>query len=167
MSLICWPWLIRRLKNFSFLFSGLNCKILTKYLSLKKNFVPFHHYITLYIHNRKTKYTITKGKKKRRILKAHILNDKKIVKLAYISDDSSKKTIFKKRKNGLLKNELLILCGITTYMIINIPYDFKPEVCPSNSGVQHVVIEFRMQQDIADTTFMTLIVDKDKCNKSR
>ncbi|AED95709.1 unnamed protein product [Arabidopsis thaliana] len=70
---------------------------------------------------------------------------RKKVKLAYISNDSSRKATFKKRKKGLMKkvHELSTLCGITACAIIYSPYDTNPEVWPSNSGVQRVVSEFR------------------------
>lgn len=70
---------------------------------------------------------------------------RKKVKLAYISNDSSRKATFKKRKKGLMKkvNELSTLCGITACAIIYSPYDTNPEVWPSNSGVQRVISEFR------------------------
>ncbi|XP_010471368.1 PREDICTED: LOW QUALITY PROTEIN: agamous-like MADS-box protein AGL80 [Camelina sativa] len=70
---------------------------------------------------------------------------RKKVKLAYISNDSSRKATFKKRKKGLMKkvNELSTLCGITSCAIIFSPYDTTPEVWPSNSGVQKIISEFR------------------------
>lgn len=70
---------------------------------------------------------------------------RKKVKLAYISNDSSRKATFKKRKKGLMKKvkELSTLCGINACAIIYSPYDSNPEVWPSNSGVQRIVAEFR------------------------
>lgn len=70
---------------------------------------------------------------------------RKKVKVAYISNDSSRKATFKKRKKGLMKkvNELSTLCGINACAIIYSPYDSNPEVWPSNSGVQRLVSEFR------------------------
>ncbi|ESQ29523.1 hypothetical protein EUTSA_v10024162mg, partial [Eutrema salsugineum] len=68
----------------------------------------------------------------------------KKVKLAFIANDSSRKTTFKKRKKGLLKkvNEVSTLCGITACAIIYSPYS-NPEVWPSNSCVQMVVSDFQ------------------------
>ncbi|XP_010464144.1 PREDICTED: agamous-like MADS-box protein AGL80 [Camelina sativa] len=70
---------------------------------------------------------------------------RKKVKLAFITNDSSRKATFKKRKKGLMKkvNELSTLCGISACAIIYSPYDSNPEVWPSNSGVQRIVSEFR------------------------
>ncbi|KAL1225911.1 Agamous-like MADS-box protein AGL80 [Cardamine amara subsp. amara] len=70
---------------------------------------------------------------------------RKKVKLAFISNDSSRKATFKKRKKGLMKkvNELPTLCGIKACAIIYSPYDTNPEVWPSNSGVERIVSGFR------------------------
>ncbi|EOA31081.1 hypothetical protein CARUB_v10014232mg [Capsella rubella] len=70
---------------------------------------------------------------------------RKKVKLAFISNDSSRKATFKKRRKGLLKkvNELSTLCGINACAIIYSPYDSNPEVWPSNAGVQRIVSEFK------------------------
>ncbi|KAL1225869.1 Agamous-like MADS-box protein AGL80 [Cardamine amara subsp. amara] len=70
---------------------------------------------------------------------------RKKVKLAFISNDSSRKATFKKRKKGLIKkvNELSTLCGIPACAIIYSPYDTNPEVWPSKSGVERVVSKFR------------------------
>ncbi|XP_010464143.1 PREDICTED: agamous-like MADS-box protein AGL80 [Camelina sativa] len=70
---------------------------------------------------------------------------RKKAKLAFITNDASRKATFKKRKKGLLKkvNELSTLCGINACAIIYSPYDSNPEVWPSNSGVQRIVSEFR------------------------
>ncbi|CAH8259504.1 unnamed protein product [Arabidopsis lyrata] len=67
---------------------------------------------------------------------------RKKVKVAYISNNSSRKATFKKRKKGLMKkvNELSTLCGINACAIIYSPYDSNPEVWPSNSGVQRFEI---------------------------
>ncbi|XP_010474228.1 PREDICTED: agamous-like MADS-box protein AGL80 [Camelina sativa] len=74
----------------------------------------------------------------------------KKVKLAFITNDSSRKATFKKRKKGLMKkvNELSTLCGISACAIIYSPYDSNPEVWPSNSGVQRIVSEFRTLPDM-------------------
>ncbi|XP_010464142.1 PREDICTED: agamous-like MADS-box protein AGL80 [Camelina sativa] len=70
---------------------------------------------------------------------------RKKVKLAFITNDSSRKATYKKRKKGLLKkvNELSTLCGVNACAIIYSPYDSNPEVWPSNSGAQRIVSEFR------------------------
>ncbi|KAL1222220.1 Agamous-like MADS-box protein AGL80 [Cardamine amara subsp. amara] len=70
---------------------------------------------------------------------------RKKVKLAFIANDSSRKSTFKKRKKGLMKkvNELSTLCGVNACAIVYSPYDTNPEVWPSNTGVERVVSEFR------------------------
>jgi len=67
------------------------------------------------------------------------------VKLAFIENDSSRKTTYKKRKKGVLKKieELSTLCGIDACAIVYGPDDHEPEVWPSHCGVQRVVGRFR------------------------
>ncbi|VVB04151.1 unnamed protein product [Arabis nemorensis] len=75
---------------------------------------------------------------------------RKKVKLAFIANDSSRKTTFRKRKNGLMKklNEITTLCDIPACAILYSPYDVDPVVWPSSSGVQNVVAEFRSMPEI-------------------
>ncbi|KAL4569960.1 hypothetical protein LXL04_025609 [Taraxacum kok-saghyz] len=70
---------------------------------------------------------------------------RKKVKLAFITNDSSRKATFKKRKKGLMKkvNELSTLCGIDACAIIYSPYETQPEIWPNNLGVQHVLAQFK------------------------
>ena len=67
------------------------------------------------------------------------------MKLAFIENDSSRKTTYKKRKKGVLKKieELSTLCGIDACAIVYGPDDHEPEVWPSHCGVQRVVGRFR------------------------
>ncbi|XP_062173738.1 agamous-like MADS-box protein AGL80 [Alnus glutinosa] len=70
---------------------------------------------------------------------------RKKVKLAYITNDSSRKATFKKRKKGLLKkvSELSTLCGIETCAIIYSPYEPQPELWPSPMGVQRAIARLK------------------------
>ena len=70
---------------------------------------------------------------------------RKKVELAYITNDSTRKATFKKRKKGLMKmvSELSTLCGIDACAILYSPYDSQPEVWPSPLGVQSVVAHFK------------------------
>ncbi|XP_065854608.1 agamous-like MADS-box protein AGL80 [Euphorbia lathyris] len=71
---------------------------------------------------------------------------RKKVKLAFIENDSPRKSTFNKRKKGLLKKitELTTLCDIPACAIIFSPYDSRPEVWPSAHHVQRVVSHYRM-----------------------
>ncbi|KAG2395004.1 hypothetical protein LR48_Vigan09g136500 [Vigna angularis] len=67
------------------------------------------------------------------------------VKLAFIENDSARKTTCKKRKKGMLKKieELSTLCGIDACAIVYGPDDHESEVWPSHCEVQKVVGRFR------------------------
>ena len=69
---------------------------------------------------------------------------RKKVKLAYITNDSARKAIFKKMK-GLMKkvSELSTLCGIDACAILYSRYDSQSEVWPSPLRVQLVVALFQ------------------------
>ncbi|XP_056852155.1 agamous-like MADS-box protein AGL80 [Raphanus sativus] len=72
------------------------------------------------------------------------------VKLAFIVNNSSRKTTYKKRKRGLLKkaHEIFTLCGINAGAIIYSPYDPTPEVWPSVEGMNQVITTFRNLTEI-------------------
>lgn len=65
--------------------------------------------------------------------------------LAYITNDSTRKTTFLKRKTGFVKKmkEITTLCDIDACTIIYSPYDPKPEVFSSSSGVQQILTSFK------------------------
>ncbi|MBA0610201.1 hypothetical protein Godav_011073, partial [Gossypium davidsonii] len=65
----------------------------------------------------------------------------KKVKLAYITNDSTRKATYKKRTKGLMKklSELSSLCGIDACSIMFSPYESQPKVWPSPMGVQQVL----------------------------
>ncbi|KAI9177945.1 hypothetical protein LWI28_020931 [Acer negundo] len=69
---------------------------------------------------------------------------KKVMKLCYIANDSTRKVTFNKRKKGLLKkvSELSILCGIDACAIVYSPYNNQPDVWPSHHEVQRIVSQF-------------------------
>ncbi|XP_020211435.1 agamous-like MADS-box protein AGL80 [Cajanus cajan] len=75
---------------------------------------------------------------------------RKKVDLTYITNDSKRKTTFKKRKIGLIKkmNEISTLCGIEACAIIYNPNDPQPEVWPSDAGVQMVLSRFRRMSEL-------------------
>ncbi|CAN0925113.1 Agamous-like MADS-box protein AGL80 [Linum grandiflorum] len=63
----------------------------------------------------------------------------KKVKLVYITNDSSRKATFNKRKKGLMKkvSELSTLCGIQACAIVFSPYEEQPETWPPTMGGVH------------------------------
>ncbi|MBA0752220.1 hypothetical protein Gogos_001076, partial [Gossypium gossypioides] len=70
----------------------------------------------------------------------------KKIKLAYITNDSARKTTYKKRTKGLVKkvHELTTLCGIEACAIIYSPdFDSQPEVWPSHAGARRLLSEFK------------------------
>ncbi|GFP88545.1 agamous-like mads-box protein agl80 [Phtheirospermum japonicum] len=75
---------------------------------------------------------------------------RKKVSLAYITNDSERKTSFRKRKKGLIKkvSELSTLCDVDACAIIYSPFDPEPEVWPSRAGAQAVLARFKSLSDI-------------------
>ncbi|MBA0707718.1 hypothetical protein Golax_019744 [Gossypium laxum] len=71
---------------------------------------------------------------------------RKKVKLAYITNDSSRKATYKKRKKDLMKkmSELSTYCGIDTCAIMYSPYESQTEFWPSLLGVEQVLSKFKM-----------------------
>ncbi|TYG87395.1 hypothetical protein ES288_A13G211100v1 [Gossypium darwinii] len=71
---------------------------------------------------------------------------RKKMKLAYITNDSKRKTTYKKRTKGLVKkvHELTTLCGIEACAIIHSPdFDSQPEVWPSHVDARRLLSEFK------------------------
>ncbi|KAH7568245.1 hypothetical protein JRO89_XS07G0265700 [Xanthoceras sorbifolium] len=66
------------------------------------------------------------------------------IKQELISNVSSRKVTFKKRKGGLLKklHELTTLCGVIGCAIIYGTFDNRPEIWPSPPEVIHVLDKF-------------------------
>ncbi|MED6192363.1 hypothetical protein PIB30_009442 [Stylosanthes scabra] len=105
------------------------------------------------------------------------------VKLAYITNDSSRRITYKKRKKGLMKkiNELSTLCGVDACAIVynsrqdSHPLD-EPEVWPSREGVEKVVEKFRKmstldqnkkRMDHVDYLNLRISKEKERLKKKR
>ncbi|KAI8545714.1 hypothetical protein RHMOL_Rhmol07G0060100 [Rhododendron molle] len=67
------------------------------------------------------------------------------VKLAYISNDSARRTTFRKRESGLIKKaeEITTLCGVEACAILYSPYSPEPNVWPCPLDAQRVISRFR------------------------
>ena len=70
---------------------------------------------------------------------------RKKVKLAFISDDSTRKKTYKRRKKGIIKKvrELTILCGIPACAIISDPFDSETEVWPNLEEAKQVIARYQ------------------------
>ncbi|MBA0735498.1 hypothetical protein Gogos_019343, partial [Gossypium gossypioides] len=75
---------------------------------------------------------------------------RKKVKLAYITNDSSRKATYKKRNKGLMKkmSELSTLCWINACAIMYSPYKSQLEVWPSSIRGQQVLSKFKVILEI-------------------
>ncbi|KAM6568209.1 hypothetical protein CsatB_016194 [Cannabis sativa] len=75
---------------------------------------------------------------------------RKKVNLEYITDDSSRKTTFRKRKNGMLKQvvELSTLCDVDVCAIVYGPNGGEPEVFPSTEKAHCVLTRFKCMPEI-------------------
>ncbi|XP_058782069.1 agamous-like MADS-box protein AGL80 [Vicia villosa] len=91
---------------------------------------------------------------------------RKKVKLAFIENDTARKTTYKKRTKGLLKKveELSTLCGIDACAIVYGPYDPQPEIWPSPSGVEKVLLKFKTAPEFDQSRWM---VDQESFLKQR
>ncbi|XP_058783837.1 agamous-like MADS-box protein AGL80 [Vicia villosa] len=91
---------------------------------------------------------------------------RKKVKLAFIENDTARKTTYKKRTKGLLKKveELSTLCGIDACAIVYGPYDPQPEIWPSTSGVEKVLLKFKTAPEFDQSRRM---VDQESFLKQR
>ncbi|EPS61532.1 hypothetical protein M569_13265, partial [Genlisea aurea] len=81
---------------------------------------------------------------------------RKKLKLAFITNDSSRKATFKKRKRGLMKkiNELTTLCGIDACAVVYSPYDPKPDVWPDPGGVRRILSQFKHMPEMEQSKKM-------------
>ncbi|KAK6231953.1 Transcription factor [Theobroma cacao] len=70
---------------------------------------------------------------------------RKKVKLAWITNDSTRRASLKKRRLGLLKkvSELTTLCDVNACVIIYSPDEIEPKVWPSHNVVKQQLIWFR------------------------
>ncbi|KAL5077054.1 hypothetical protein RYX36_016038 [Vicia faba] len=81
---------------------------------------------------------------------------RKKVKLAFIENNTARKSAYNKRKKSLVKkvDELTTLCGIDACAIIYGPYDPQPEIWPSPSGVQEVLSKFMTVPEVEQSRKM-------------
>ncbi|KAF5735031.1 Agamous-like MADS-box protein A [Tripterygium wilfordii] len=75
---------------------------------------------------------------------------RKKVNLIYITDESTRKTTFRKRRNGLIKkvDELSTLCGIQACVILYSCFDSQPSVWPSADGANRVLRKFKNMSEL-------------------
>ncbi|WOL09801.1 agamous-like MADS-box protein AGL80 [Canna indica] len=75
---------------------------------------------------------------------------RKKVKLAWISNDATRRATYKKRKHGLLKKvrELTTLCHVTACMIVYGPEEAQPEAWPSAAEAAPVIRRFKSMPDM-------------------
>ncbi|KAH1083810.1 hypothetical protein J1N35_023571 [Gossypium stocksii] len=110
---------------------------------------------------------------------------RKKTKLAYITNDSARKTTYKKRTKGLVKKvrELTTLCGIEAFAVINSPdFGFQAEVWPSLEDARGLLSEFKklplskqnnkmvnqksfLEQSIAKATQQLRKLSEENCQK--
>ncbi|PNX71347.1 agamous-like mads-box protein agl80-like [Trifolium pratense] len=67
------------------------------------------------------------------------------IKLAFISDELSRKVTYNKRKKCLIKKvtELTTLCDVPACAIISSPFDSQPEVWPNREGAMKVIERYQ------------------------
>ncbi|KAL4280399.1 hypothetical protein GQ457_03G004980 [Hibiscus cannabinus] len=73
------------------------------------------------------------------------------VKLAYITNDATRKATYKKRKKGLMKkaSELSTLCDVEACVVIfSSTSDSQPEVWPSTVATHRMLSNFKMMPAI-------------------
>ncbi|KAG6532375.1 hypothetical protein ZIOFF_006215 [Zingiber officinale] len=78
---------------------------------------------------------------------------RKKVKLAWITNDATRRTTFEKRKKGLVKkvSELATLCGVEACLVVYGPQDAseaEPEVWPSPVETARVAIRFNSMPEM-------------------
>ncbi|KAH7863210.1 hypothetical protein Vadar_014762 [Vaccinium darrowii] len=75
------------------------------------------------------------------------------VNLAYISNDSARRTTFRIRKSGLMKKaqEIMTLCEIEACAIMFSAYDPEPIVWPSELQAQHVISRYMNMSPLEQT----------------
>ncbi|KAG8363973.1 hypothetical protein BUALT_Bualt19G0078100 [Buddleja alternifolia] len=82
---------------------------------------------------------------------------RKKVKLAFITNDSSRKATFKKRKKGLMKkvSELSTLCGVDACAVIYNHYDSQPDIWPEDhNAALRVVAQFKRMPEMEQSKKM-------------
>ncbi|XP_042455057.1 agamous-like MADS-box protein AGL80 [Zingiber officinale] len=78
---------------------------------------------------------------------------RKKVKLAWITNDATRRVTFEKRKKGLVKkvSELATLCGVEACLVVYGPQDAaeaEPEVWPSPAGTARVATRFNSMPEM-------------------
>ncbi|XP_020202584.1 agamous-like MADS-box protein AGL80 [Cajanus cajan] len=102
---------------------------------------------------------------------------RKKVKLAFISDNTARKTTYKKRKKGIIKkvSELTILCGIPACAIISSSFESKPEIWPDPERAKQMIEKYLNEavldqnKNINQESFIMQRIDKarDRLKKLR
>ncbi|KAJ1425552.1 hypothetical protein SESBI_10900 [Sesbania bispinosa] len=93
---------------------------------------------------------------------------RRMLKLAYISDEATRKATYRKRKKGILKkmNELTTLCGIFACAIIFNPFDSQVEVWPNLEGAKQVIERYKNtpvideSKNVNQESFLTKMIAK-------
>ncbi|KAG6535234.1 agamous-like MADS-box protein AGL80 [Zingiber officinale] len=85
---------------------------------------------------------------------------RKKVKLAWITNDATRRATFKKRKKGLVKevSELATLCGVEACLVVYGPQDAaeaEPEVWPSPAETARVATRFNSMPEMDRCRKMT------------
>ncbi|PIA60638.1 hypothetical protein AQUCO_00300269v1 [Aquilegia coerulea] len=82
---------------------------------------------------------------------------RKKLKLQWIANDSTRRSTFKKRKQGLMKkiSELNTLCGVEACAIVYGPYNPQvPDVWPSPSNAHRVLTRFKSLSEMEQSKKM-------------
>lgn len=71
------------------------------------------------------------------------------MKLQWITNDTARRTTYKKRVKGLMKKakELSVLCGVQVCTVVYSPYDPQPEVWPSPKESARVIGDFKCRPE--------------------
>ncbi|KAJ1425562.1 hypothetical protein SESBI_10910 [Sesbania bispinosa] len=92
------------------------------------------------------------------------------VRVAYIPNDSTRKTTYKKRKKSIIKkvSELTVLCGVQACAIISSPFDSQMEVWPSPEEAKQVIDRYKNapvideSKNVNQESFLMQRIDKAK-----
>lgn len=78
------------------------------------------------------------------------------IHLAFMQNDSARKSTLKKRKIGLMKkvHELSTLCGVDACVMIYSPNNPEPDVWPSRSEAERVINKFKNMPNFEKTKKM-------------
>ncbi|KAJ1399343.1 hypothetical protein SESBI_30444 [Sesbania bispinosa] len=102
---------------------------------------------------------------------------RRMLKLAYISDEATRKATYMKRKKDILKkmDELTTLCGVFACVIIFSPFDSQVDVWPNLEGAKQVIERYKNTHMIEESknvnreSFLTKMIAKgqDRLKKMR